>query len=197
MDKLKKLAWIVPLVIVAAYLWNDYQDNEEKKAKLAAERRVIQESVHNLASRSGAVTDWEEKLSGEEGIRLDPVLTAELQQLWIGSQPILFIGTIEDISVLSKEEYVISIIHDEMLSSYIFVSNPLGLRLRCHKELAEPLLRNIQKDKDALFKGVAIIARIDSISTERYVANEEGGTENAKIGHGECIDVLYLGDKTF
>ena len=193
MDKLKKLAWIVPLVIVAAYLWNDYQDNEEKKAKLAAERRAIQESVHNLASRSGAVTDWEEKIAGEEKVRLDPVLTAELQKLWIGSQPILFIGTIEDISVLSKEEYVISVIHEGILSSYMFVSNPWGVRLRCHKELAEPLLRNIQKDKDALFKGVAIIARIDSISTERY----EGGTENAKIGHGECIDVLYLGDKMF
>ena len=190
MNKLKKLAWIVPLVIVAAYLWNDYQDNEEKKAKLAAERRAIQESVHNLASRSGAVTDWEEKLSGEEKIRLDPVLTAELQQLWIGSQPILFVGAIEDIAILSKEEYVIFVMHEEMSSSYMFVSTPLGVRLRCHKELAEHLLRNIQKDKDTLFRGVAIIARIDSISTEE-------GTENAKIGHGECIDVLYLGDKMF
>jgi len=197
MNNLKKLAWIVPLLIAAAYLWNVYQDKEEKKAKLAEELRAIQASVHNLASRSGAVTDWEEKIAGAEKIRLDPVLTAELQQLWIGSQPILFIGTIEDISVLSKEEYVISVIHEEMSSSYIFVSTPLGVRLRCHKELAEPLLRNIQKDKDTLFRGVAIIARIDSISTERYVVDEESGPESARIGHGQCIDVLYLGDKTF
>jgi hypothetical protein len=143
MNKLKKLAWIVLLVIVAAYLWNDYQDKEEKKAKLAEELRAIQASVHNLASRSGAVTDWEEKIAGAEKIRLDPVLTAELQQLWIGSQPILFIGTIEDIAILSKEEYVISVMHEWILSSYMFVSTPLGVRLRCHKKLAEPLLRTI------------------------------------------------------
>ena len=87
------------------YWWLPCPLIREKKAKHEAERaeakrmeQTIRSSVAEMVSRTNAVDGWDRLLSKGERFRFAPILTVELEKLWLASRPILFIGAIKDIA---------------------------------------------------------------------------------------------------
>jgi len=199
---MKKVIWTVVVLIVAGYLVNSYiQKRTKEKADRAEAERVeknIRSAVSAMVSKSNAVDDWEQKLSKGERYRFDPILTIELEKLWLVEQPILFIGSINDIATHDEFHYLVSVERNLLGNFDYLFDTELQLSLIAKKEQIDTFL-NEYPDlfKDYGFNnGVAIIAKINAIRT-RYIPGEEGQREDVKIGYGELIDILYTGDVTF
>ena len=199
---MKRIVWIVFAVAFVGYFFNSYMENKARsQAKRAEAERIEQATkaaVLQMASRTNAISDWEENLSKDEGFRFEPILTLELERLWLQQRPILFIGYIKDISTHNQSEYVV-VVERSIFSNpdYIF-GTELQLSLLSNKDIVDFFLKKYPD----LFKGfglqnhVAVVARINSIRTI-YVPGEEGYREEVKIGDGELLDILYTGDVTF
>ena len=110
---LKRAIWVIVALLVAAYFVNSYIENKAKKEAQKAEAERIEKAtktaVDQLAKRTNAVDNWEKDLSKGEQFRLEPILTLELERLWLTHRPILFIGSIKDISTIDQENYRIKI----------------------------------------------------------------------------------------
>ena len=92
-----KIIWLTVVIGVAAFLVNNYQEQELKRAAKEAERERIQQEVKSVVSqvvaRHDAISDWEERLRKGERFRTSPIFTMELEKLWKGHRPIFFIGS--------------------------------------------------------------------------------------------------------
>jgi len=199
---MKKVIWIVVVLVVAGYFINSYTQKrtKEKADRVEAERieKNIRSFVSAMVSKSNAVDNWEEKLSKGERYRYDPILTIELEKLWLVDQPILFIGSINDIATHDESHYLMCVERNLLGNLDYLFDTELQLSLISKKEQIDIFLNKYPD----LFKeygfnnGVAIIAKINAIRTT-YIPGEEGERKDVKIGYGELIDILYAGDVTF
>ena len=199
---MKRIIWIIVAVAVVGYFFNSYTENKAKREtdRVEAERieQATKDAVSQMTSRTNAVRDWEENFSKGEKFRFAPILTVELERLWLQQRPILFIGAIKDIASHNQAQYAV-LVERSLFGSFDFMlGTELQLSLLSNKEKIDIFL----KEHPDLFKdfgfnnGVAVVARINSIRTT-YVTGEEGEREEVKIGDGELIDILYTGDITF
>ncbi len=137
--------------------------------------------------RTNAVDNWEEDLRRGKQFRLEPILTVELERLWLTDRPILFAGAIKDIATIDKETYRMEIEGSQ---------SELRLSLQCQKRMIDLFLKehpNLFKEDYVLKNDVAVIADIDEIET-KIVSGSVGETEEIKVGKGKCIDLLYTGN---
>ena len=197
---MKKIVWIIIIITLGGYFINFYMENRAKrKAERAEEEKIelaMKTAITQMASRTNAVTDWEKSLSKGNKFRFEPILTIELEQLWLQQRPILFIGTIKDIATYDQSHYTV-LVERNLFSSFEYMfGTELQLSLVSKKDRLDTFLK---KHPD-LFKdfknNIAVVAHIDSIKTT-YVSGEEGEREEVKIGNGKLIDILYIGDVTF
>ncbi|RJQ46882.1 MAG: hypothetical protein C4528_06215 [Gammaproteobacteria bacterium] len=199
---MKRIVWIIIAVAAVGYFSNSYM---EKRAKREAERAEVERVEHatkaavsQMASRTNSVTGWETNLSKGERFRFEPILTVELERLWLQQRPILFIGSIKDIATRDQSQYVV-LVERSLFSSFDYMfGTELQLSLLSNKDRVDSFLKeHPDLFKDFGFKnGVAVVAQINSIRTT-YVSGEEGEREEVKIGDGELIDLLYTGDVRF
>jgi hypothetical protein len=199
---MKRVILIIVAIALVGYFFNSYI---EKKAKRKAERgeaerieQATKTAVSQMASQTNAVRDWEANLSKGEKFRFEPILTVELERLWLQQRPILFIGSIKEISTHDQSQYVV-LLERSLFGSFDYMfGTELQLSLLSDKDIVDSFLKeHPDLFKDYGFKnGVAVVARINSIRTT-YVLNEEGVQEDVKIGDGKLIDILYTGDVTF
>ncbi len=177
----------------------------EKQAKREAERAEEEKTelstktaVSQMASRTNAVTDWGKNLSKGDKFRLEPILTIELERLWLQQRPILFIGAIKDIATHDQSHYTV-LVERSLFGSFEYMfGTKLQLSLVSEKDRLDTFLNghpDLFKD-NGFNNGIAVVAHIDSIRTA-YVPGEEGEREEVKIGDGELVDILYTGDVTF
>ena len=199
---MKKIIWIIIAVAAVGYFSNSYM---EKRAKSEAERaeaerveHATKAAVSQMALRTKSVTDWETNLSKGERFRFEPILTVELERLWLQQRPILFIGSIKDIATHDQSQYIVSVERSLFSSFGYMFGTELQLSLLSNKDRVDSfLIEHPDLFKDFGFKnGVAVVAQINSIRTT-YVSGEEGKREEVKIGDGELIDILYTGDIRF
>ena len=199
---MKRIVWIIVAVAVVGYFFNSYMENKARREAERAEAERIEQAtktaVSQMASRTNAVRDWEKNLSKGERFRFEPVLTVELERLWLQQRPILFIGAIKDIATHDQSQYVV-LVERSLFGSFDYMfGTELQLSLLADKDKVDSFL----KEHPDLFKdygfnnGVAVVARINSIRIT-YVPGEEGERQEVKIGDGELIDILYTGDVTF
>jgi hypothetical protein len=199
---MKRILWIIALALVVGYFFNSCM---EKKARREAERaeaerieQATKTAVSQMASRANAVIDWEESLSKGESFRLEPILTIELEKIWLQQRPVLFIGAIKDIATHDQSRYLISVERSLFSSLDNMFGTELELSLLSDKNKIDSFL----KEHPDLFKnygfknGVAVVALIKSIRTT-YVSREDGERDEIKIGDGELMDILYTGDINF
>ena len=110
---MKKVIWIIVVLVVAGFLVNSYiQKRAKEKADRAEAERIeknIRSSVSTMVSKSNAIDSWEQKLSRGERYRYDPILTIELEKHWLVDKPILFIGAINDIATHDESHYLVSV----------------------------------------------------------------------------------------
>ena len=199
---MKRIASIIALLLVVGYFANSYiQDQAEREAQRLKSDRLVQVTrslVSEMASRTNAVTDWEQHLGKGETVRLEPILTLELERLWMQQGPILFTGAIQDIATHDHTNYVVLIERSLFGNSDYMFGTDLQLSLLSDKDTIDHFL---QEHPD-LFKtfglknSVAVVARIDSISTT-YFLGEDGDREEIKIGDGTLLKILYTGDVFF
>jgi integrase len=90
-------------IAVGALFYYQYVQNTERKTLEKAEwdraKRETVEGISRLVAETNAVDDWERQLSKGKKYRLEPILTIELERLWMSGRPILFLGAIDDIKI--------------------------------------------------------------------------------------------------
>jgi len=197
---MKNAIWILIVIVVGAYFVNNHFENRaRRKAKEAEAEKVKQASkdaVARLVKRTNAFDQWEKELSKNGGeFSLTPILTIELERLWLQDRPILFIGTISDIATSNEENYTVEIQRALLINNPYLFSTNLQLDLQCSKQKVDLFL----KAHPNLFLGydfknvevVAVVAKINKIET-KTVAGSEGQEEKTKIGKGRCIDMVSI-----
>jgi len=199
---MKKIICILVALVVGGYFVNSYLENKaNREAKEAEAKRIelsIKSSVAQMVSRTGAIDDWEKRLGKGENFRFEPILTIELEGLWLQNHPILFIGAVKDIATHDQTQYKVSVERSLFGSFEYMFDTELQLSLLSRKEQIDSFLQK----HPGLFKnyglnnGVAVVAHINAIRTI-YVPGEEGGREEIKIGDGELLDILFTGDVQF
>jgi len=197
---MKKIIWVIVVLVVGGYFTNSYLENKtaRKVEKAEAERieQAAKSAVAQMVSQTNAVDDWVSHLSKGEKFRSEPILTVELERLWLQNRPILFIGSVSDIATQDQSHYMISV--ENNLSSSIMFDTELQLSLVADKVRIDSFLnRNPDLFKEYGFNnGVAVVARIKTIRTA-YISGAEGAREEVKIGEGELVDIFYTGDILF
>lgn len=199
---MKRAFWI--LVVVAVGAWfitssiDSRREREAERAESQKETDALKDSLFALATRHNANSDWVEELSGGKSYRLKPVLTIELEKLWIEQSPILFVGAINDIASDGDEEYIVTF--ERGLSSNLghLFGSELRLRLSSDKAVIDKFLHNHSDlfDDYGFRNGVAVIATVHAIRSHQY-AGEDGVLIEEKIGHGRIVELLYVGGALF
>jgi hypothetical protein len=199
---MKRLIGIIVVLLIGAYFVNSFLENKTKeKAKKAEKARIemaTKDAVSQLVKRTNAIDNWEKDLSKGEQYRFGSILTLELERLWLTDRPILFIGSIKDISTIDQENYRIRIERSFFHKLNYMFKTELQLDLQCSKQRIDSLLRehpNLLKDF-GFNNGVAFVADIDKIETT-IVSGSEDKKEEIRIGKGKCLDMLYIGGVHF
>jgi hypothetical protein len=196
--------WIIAILLISTYFVHTYLKNRvntaNRKVEKAKMQRIVKTrkiAVTQLVKRTNAVHNWEKKLSKRKHFRLEPILTIELERLWLTDRPILFIGFIKDISTMNQDNYKIKIERSLFYNFKYIFSTKLQLVIQCPKYKVDLFLKNHPNlFKDFGSNGVAVVASINKIETTT-VSGEKGDIEEVKIGKGKCIDMLYTGDIQF
>lgn len=195
---MKRIIWLIIAVGAVVYFSNSYiEKRAQEKATFVENERLehaTKSAVSQMASRTNSITDWETILNKGKDFGYGSIMTVELERLWMQKRPILFIGSIKDITTHDQSQYAVlversvhSTLGTELQLSLLSNKDRLDSFLKEHPELFE----GVQFDND-----VAVVAKIDSIRTV-YFSEEGGWRKEVKIGEGELIDVLYTGDVRF
>jgi hypothetical protein len=197
----RRIVLTMVIALIAVYVMYNYLENRAKEERKKAEAKKTEEkikvSVSEMVKRTNAIDNWEEKLSKGKNIRMAPIMTVELDHLWINDRPILFVGSIKDITSESHDNYIVEI-KQTLFNSKYFFGTELLLNLKCSKTKIDSFLRvhpDIFKNY-GLINGVAVIAYIKNIETRTFL-DKEDETREVKIGKGNLIDILYVGNVLF
>ena len=189
----RALLIIIPiLLLITGIVYNTVNSHfaykskmEAKKAKKERIAKDVSTAVAQLIKRYSAF-DWVKDIESRKEFG-DPILTVELEQLWLTDRPTLFIGTIEDISTFDQEYYMIK------FQGFDGVRANYELALKCPKQKVNSLLEEHPDLAEGVTSGVAVVANIDKIKTV-IVPGYDGGKENIRIGEGKSIDMVYIED---
>ena len=84
---MKRVLWIIVLLSICGYFVRLYLENStERKTEKAETKRVDQETksaIEEMVSRTNAINDWEQNLCKGKQFRFEPILTIELEKLWL------------------------------------------------------------------------------------------------------------------
>lgn len=203
---MKKVIWIIAVLVGGGYFVNSYLENKairkaDRKAEQVEAKRIelaANSAVAQMVSQTNAIDDWTfQLLRGREIFRSEPILTAELENLWLQNRPILFIGSIRDISTQDQSHYMITVEGNLSLSFEGMLGTQLQLSLISEKERIDSFLKknpdSFKKNGFRNYNAVAVVARIKTVRTT-FFTGSEGESEEVKIGDGELVDILYTGD---
>jgi hypothetical protein len=164
---------------------------ERKKEKDIAAKKLItiqlqkDEDIRKKAIELNANYSWTQKLESASNASIN-LLSYQVEKAWLIQQPILFVGEIQDIKQ-DGNGYKLQIsksMHDPVLMTN------LEIRINCNKPITEKFLdyMNLNKKKFDFEKPIAVIAKINSVTSEKNMLN--GTSEEIKIGIGECLELM-------
>ena len=181
-------------IAIALSLFSSSTADVQREQKAAAakkrqeERRAaVQSSIDALARKSQALTNWKSMLGSSNFAALNRVYTIDVERIWIGAKPILFLGILEDVATHDKANYHL------FVRDYDLFFPELRLHIMCPKIAVDPVLAAVRKDKESILPGgIAVTARIVKVEHEMFFAGEQ--TKHIIIGTGQCVDLLHFGD---
>jgi hypothetical protein len=199
----KRLIFVFTILAIVAYLVTSYleriaKEKTEREGRETIERSVTS-AVDKMVSQYNAVSDWREQLSQRQSSGTEKILGVQLERLWLVQRPILFIGSIEEISTMDGQTYRVRIqSHRSNALSHLFLTR-LGLELKCTQTMLDSFLEahpNLFSGSGPGPKnGVAVIAKIGQIKTHVILGKE--AREELRMGVGDCLDMTYTGDVQF
>lgn len=189
---MKKAFWAVLALAVGAYFV--YSASTAKNEKLERERseiaetKSIQNAVLSMVQRNGAIDDWDTQLAEGDTIKIGPVMTIDLERLWLQDKPILFAGAISDIKTYDSQNYTVTLDRN-LMATVMFSGVELRLELKADKKLIDAFIEQWPQvtSEDTIGNGVAVIAKIASIRSAVV------STDHTAIGEGQLLDLAYAG----
>ena len=155
----------------------------ESRAKEQAQEKALRVSVQDFAKDSGADTSWRKSIINKHSRLLYSI---DLEAAWLIDSHILFIGTLENVATGNDINYQL-LIRDSRHSP------EFKLQLFCPKQKVDSIIKIINNDPNAFFGAkIAVAARVSHIEYRLQPAKE--GMERVFIGHGNCLNIMYLGD---
>jgi len=181
----------VLLVVIAAILslcmlsCSDQRKNDvaASRAKEQSQEEALRVAVQTFTKNSDANISWRKSIIKKHSGRLYSI---DLEAAWLINNPILFIGTLENVATSDGVNY-------QLLISDSYRSPELKLQLLCPKQKVDSIIKTINNDSDTFFGAkIAVAAKVTQIKYGLQPVKE--GMERVFIGHGSCINVMYLGD---
>lgn len=186
------LAFMALVVLLPACGRSD--KTEQSRAAYEQQQKERRESALQLAERmahrTNAVMGWKEKLGSTEIGSLNRVYTIDIERLWKQERPILFVGVLEDVANYSERSYHL------FVRDYDVFFPELRLHVTCDKKTVDPVLQEVRKDKKSIKAGgIVVAARVTKVTHEMEIDKEH--TRHIFVGHGECIELVHIGDAFF
>jgi len=185
----RRIVTILIILAVAGYLINSSLEHRAEKKAKAEEFERSRDSLHavvnEIVSRTNAISDWVGSLRKDGKSILSPVLTLDLEKVWLKNKPILFYGTVEDVSTLDDLNYTVLVAQGMSFSIKEMFLTELKLSLRTTKSVwiefldANPDLFDRFGNKNH----VAVIAHV------KYIESSGSGPD-IKTGHGDLIGII-------
>ena len=191
------LAVLFGLGYWANSIFQDKAKDTQRRQATAERQRTLASTVKAMATEANASTDWAQSLSQGKRMRMSPILSAELQDVWTPDRAILFIGRVEDIARNQDGSFQIRIAYDSMGHDDMFLDNRILVSLRCPAPVAAPLVKALKtRSRANLDADIAAIANIESIvsSSERDAA---GNATTVLTGNGTCSKAMYMPELLF
>lgn len=195
---MRRVISIIVFLLVAGYFVNSCIQNEKKEAaarfEVEAEEREAEDVVLGLESTTGATRAWVEGLRSERHIRRDPVLTVELERLWLTSDPILFLGELIDVVSKTDSQYLVTVKRSRLLNRPRFATE-LQVTLSAPKGVIDDFMKQHGEfsNGSGQRKGVAVAARIYGLRSSSLLDSEDKPVD-VRIGEGELLGIVYTGD---
>lgn len=192
---MKKIVGIILTLVILGFFVNSFLETRTKEQTAKAERARFEhetiDAVNALVARTNAVRGWEMALGSDKAVRISPILTIELERVWVQPRPILFVGELQDIRGRSPSHYEVVIRHGFNSPMSYPISSHLVLTLKCDKGLVDAFLSAKQSLADAhpVADGVAVVAQIEHVKS-----GDKKSDEDEKIGVGTCVGLLPIGD---
>ena len=199
---MRKLVTILIILAISGYLVNSYLEKraaEEEAVKrfgLAIEKK--ESVINDLVLETDAITDWVDQLGETKRSKFSTVLTYDLQRVWIQDRPILFRGSVQNVSIVDDSSCTI-LLEPGLLESGLdktFFIRPETLRLRLTTK--QRTWDDFFASHPDLFSGfgrannVAVIAKIEKVISSTQI-NSGGTAIETKTGVGELIRIAYNG----
>jgi len=188
------LLWLAVGAVLAYFVHSQYQSHvkaKQRQVQLQTETDALVARLRQLALQHGAETDWASKLESKSRVRLSPIMSVELQDVWVRDVPILFVGTLKDIAKNEDGSYQILAQHDSFSSGGHLLFTELFLSARCPAELAIPLLSMAKDAPYTVFANVAIIGKVRSLNSQQ-VRSSEGDNEVQFTGLSTCLAISQI-----
>ena len=196
-----RLLFVLVVLAIVAYLVNGYLERialeKADRERRESIERSVRASVSKMVSQYDALSDWQEKLSQTKSLKTEKILSVDLERLWLVERPILFVGSIQDISTMDGQFYRVRMKSHRPGDPGRLSLAQLGLELKCAQTMLDSFLEaypNLLAGQ-AFPNGVAVIAKIAEIKTQA-VSGEES-KEELRIGVGDCLDMTYTGHVRF
>jgi hypothetical protein len=196
---LKRIIWICFAIALVAWLVQSKIENDRIRGEKRAEnQRVLNEiktRVSVLEKSSGASSNWVSSLSNGDQYRFKPILTIELEKVWVNNSPILFFGSLKDISTLDDAHYKVTFERSLWSRIGTMFDTELQLSLKAEKETIDKFMSENPKllEDYGFNNGVAVTAKIFEIDANQ-ISNAEGVITEIKIGNGELLGIVFTGD---
>lgn len=159
------------------------KDIADSRAKEKAQEEELRLAVQSFAKDSGADISWRKSIIKK---RSKILYSIDLEAAWLIDNPILFIGTLENVATDDDNNY-------ELLISDSYHSPEFKLQLLCPKQKVDSMIKIINSDAGIVFGAkIAVAARVTQIKYALQPAKE--GMKTVFTGHGICTNVIYLGD---
>lgn len=172
--------------------WQDRLVAEEEQTAREARIQALKRSVADMATKANAVTDWAATLAGDKRTRRGPIMTAELQKLWLGDRPVLFVGNVRDVAMNKDGTYRVTVEYNSIRARHLFLENEIRVSLGCPESFARQLIQRVKTDKGLRNSSdtaiVAVIERVET-STEK---GTDGDTMTVLTGVGKCVNAMQL-----
>ena len=195
------VAFVVGGYVVRSSIRSYADEKAKRRAEEAKAQRIEEDTraaVSKMVTLTSAVVNWEAELSKGEKFRYGPILTIELERLWLQPRPILFVGSIKDVVTHDQSQYVVLVERSPYGNTKHYFGTELHLSIVASKDRVDSFLEEhpgLVGDY-RLESGVAVVARIMSIK-KASVPDSDGDLLDIRIGEGELLDMVYTGKVEF